>query len=343
MILVTGASGLLGSHLLLSLLKKGYQVKALATAESSISKVLTAFTAYNDEDEKLYAQINWHYGSITDTEFIYDLLADVDYVYHCAAIVSFSPLDIEKMNDTNTKGTEVLVNMCLLRKVKKFCHVSSVAALGKAGIDEFVTEETYFVNSPQNSNYGISKYNAEREVWRASEEGLKIVVVNPSVILGPGNWHSGSSNMFRNSFKGLKFFSDGITGFVDVRDVANIMIHLMEGNVENERFIVCSENLKYAEVFNMMHDAFGVRRPYIKATEFMASLVWRFEKWKSYFTGKQPLITKETVSAAFQQVKFSNEKIKGLLHYQFIPVNKSVQEICEIYTKQSKLPGALKD
>ncbi len=131
MILVTGASGLLGSHLLLSLLKKGYQVKALATAESSISKVLTAFTAYNDEDEKLYAQINWYYGSITDTEFIYDLLADVDYVYHCAAIVSFSPHDIEKMNDTNTRGTEVLVNMCLLRKVKKFCHVSSVAALGK--------------------------------------------------------------------------------------------------------------------------------------------------------------------------------------------------------------------
>jgi hypothetical protein len=93
----------------------------------------------------------------------------------------------------------------------------------------------------------------------------------------------------------------------------------------------------------MMHDAFGVRRPYIKASELMASFVWRFEKWKSYFTGKQPLITKETVSAAFQQVKFSNEKIKRLLHYQFIPVNKSVQEICRIYTKQSKLPGVLKD
>jgi nucleoside-diphosphate-sugar epimerase len=337
MVLVTGASGMLGSHVLLSLLKKGYQVKALSTSESSVHKALDTFKAYHKDDEKLFSQIKWCFGNINDGGLLYDLLEGVDYVYHCAAIVSFSPQDLEKMNETNIKGTEVLVNMCLHRNIKKFCHVSSVAALGKTNGDDMVTEDTYFVNSPQNSNYGISKYNAEREVWRAAEEGLKVVVVNPSVILGPGDWRSGSSNMFSNAYKGLKYYSNGVTGFVDVRDVAEIMIRLTESKIEQERFIICSENLQYAEVFNMIHDAFGVRRPYIKASAFLAAWVWRFEKLKSYLTGSRPLITKETVSAAFQQVRFSNQKISKSLQYQFKPVTESVREICEIYKAQHNL------
>jgi nucleoside-diphosphate-sugar epimerase len=251
MILVTGASGLLGSHLILALLKNGYQVKALATAETSKNKALQTFKAYNNADEVLFNKVTWCFGNITDSEFLFEILEGVDYVYHCAAVVSFSPKDIENMNHINVKGTEALVNMCLLRKIKKFCHVSSVAALGKNTDSDVITEETHFVNSPQNSNYGISKYNAEREVWRASEEGLQVVIVNPCVILGPGDWLTGSSNMFSSAYKGLKYFSDGVTGFVDVRDVAAIMIKLMESNINHQRFIVFNSqsNLSYEKIF----------------------------------------------------------------------------------------------
>lgn len=334
MILVTGASGLLGSHVLLSLLKKGYQVKALATKESSKYKALSTFKAYHVDDEKLFEKITWYEGSVTDSEFIYELLDGVEQVYHCAAVVSFSPKEIENMNHINVQGTEVMVNMSLLRNVKKFCHVSSVAALGKNTDGSKVTEETYFVNSPQNSNYGISKYNAEREVWRASEEGLQVVIVNPSVILGPGDWQSGSSNMFSSAYKGLKYYSDGMTGFVDVRDVANIMIQLMESTIHHQRFIVCAQNLNYADVFNQMHDCFGKPRPSIKASKILAALVWRLEKLKSKITGSNPLITKETVEAAFQKVEFSNKKITAALGYQFIPINESIACICHIFMAQ---------
>jgi dihydroflavonol-4-reductase len=336
MILVTGASGLLGTHLLLSLVKKGYQVKALATNESSKLKALKIFKAYDTADEVLFEKVIWSYGSINDGEFLYELLEDVDYVYHCAAIVSFSPREIESMNHINIIGTETLVNMSLLRNVKKFCHVSSVAALGKNIDGSLVTEETHFVNSPQNSNYGISKYNAEREVWRASEEGLEVIIVNPSVILGPAEWNSGSSNMFSSSFKGLKYFSDGVTGFVDVRDVANIMMQLMESNIHHERFIICAENLPYSTVFNQMHDCFGRKRPHIKASKFLAAIVWRLEKFKSILFGGNPLITKETVDAAFQRVNFSNEKVKKTLNYKFSPIHESIETICKIFLSQQK-------
>lgn len=334
MILVTGASGLLGSHLLLSLVKKGYTVKALATAESSKVKALQTFKAYHQNDESLFEKVNWCFGNITDSEFLYDILEGVDYVYHCAAVVSFNPKELENMNHINIHGTEALVNMCLLRKIKKFCHVSSVAALGKNTDGSVVTEETHFVNSPQNSNYGISKYNAEREVWRASEEGLPVVIVNPSVILGPGDWKSGSSNMFSSAYKGLKYYSNGVTGFVDVRDVANIMILLMESKIQHERFIVCAQNLPYSEVFNQMHDCFKIKRPAIKASPFLAALVWRLEKIKSQILGTNPLITKETVEAAFQTVLFSNQKIITALDYSFMPINESIAAICKVFLSQ---------
>jgi dihydroflavonol-4-reductase len=336
MILVTGASGLLGAHLLLSLVKRGYQVRALATNESSKIKAIKIFEAYDPADKALFDKIDWCFGTINDGEFLYEILEDVDYVYHCAAIVSFNTREIERMNFINIQGTETLVNMSLARKVKKFCHVSSVAALGKNTDGSEVDEETHFINSPQNSNYGISKYNAEREVWRASEEGLEVVIVNPSVILGPGEWNSGSSNMFSSAYKGLKYYSDGITGFVDVRDVVNIMVQLMEGNIHHERYIICAENLPYSNVFNKMHDCFGVKKPQIKASKFLAALVWRLEKLKSIIIGGNPLITKETVEAAFQKVTFSNEKVKQTLNYKFIPIHESIETICKIFLSQQK-------
>lgn len=336
MILVTGASGLLGSHLILTLVKKGYEVKALATNESSKLKALQTFKIYNEKDASLFDKIQWCFGDICDSEFLYELLEEVDYVYHCAAVVSFSPKEIKKMNHINIIGTEALVNMCLLRKVKKFCHVSSVAALGKTTDGSIITEETHFVNSPQNSNYGISKYNAEREVWRASEEGMQVVIVNPSVILGPGNWNSGSSNMFTSAYKGLKYYSDGITGFVNVIDVAQIMILLMESDIHHQRYIVCAENVSYKDIFNQMHDSFGKKRPSIHASKILAAIVWRIEKLKSFLTSTNPLITEETVEAAFQQVNFSNKKVKTTLNYEFIPIKESVENICKIFLSTNK-------
>lgn len=333
MILVTGSSGLLGSHILYDLASKGKKIKALIRNLESKTEILQTFSLYTSSPEQLMQQVEFAIGDVLDVFSLLDALEGVDQVYHCAAMVSFSPRAADRMLKTNIEGTANVVNSCLEKKIQKLCHVSSVAALGKALDNEAVTEETFWKNSSENSVYSISKYSSEREVWRGVQEGLNAIVVNPTVILGPGNWAKGSSNLFRSAKKGMMFYTNGITGFVDVRDVASCMIKLMESNLVNERFIITSENIAYREFFNWANRAFNKSEPSIYAYPFLSNLVWRLEKIKCFFTQTEPLITKETTRAAHQQNYFSNHKIVAAIQHEFIPIKESIDYTCSSFSK----------
>lgn len=333
MILVTGSSGLLGSHILYDLASKGKKIKALIRNLESKTEILQTFSLYTSSPEQLMQQVEFAIGDVLDVFSLLDALEGVDQVYHCAAMVSFSPRAADRMLKTNIEGTANVVNSCLEKKIQKLCHVSSVAALGKALDNEAVTEETFWKNSSENSVYSISKYSSEREVWRGVQEGLNAIVVNPTVILGPGNWAKGSSNLFRSAKKGMMFYTNGITGFVDVRDVASCMIKLMESNLVNERFIITSENIAYREFFNWANRAFNKSEPSIYAYPFLSNLVWRLEKIKCFFTQTEPLITKETTRAAHQQNYFSNHKIIDAIQHEFIPIKESIDYTCSSFSK----------
>jgi len=333
MILVTGSSGLLGSHILYDLASMGKKIKALVRNLESKKEILQTFSLYTSSPEQLMQQVEFAIGDVLDVFSLLDALEGVDQVYHCAAMVSFSPRAADRMLKTNIEGTANVVNSCLEKKIQKLCHVSSVAALGKALDNEAVTEETFWKNSSENSVYSISKYSSEREVWRGVQEGLNAIVVNPTVILGPGNWAKGSSNLFRSAKKGMMFYTNGITGFVDVRDVASCMIKLMESNLVNERFIITSENIAYREFFNWANRAFNKSEPSIYAYPFLSNLVWRLEKIKCFFTQTEPLITKETTRAAHQQNYFSNHKIVDAIQHEFIPIKESIDYTCSSFSK----------
>ncbi|HRH04151.1 MAG TPA: NAD-dependent epimerase/dehydratase family protein [Bacteroidia bacterium] len=333
MILVTGSSGLLGSHILYDLASMGKKIKALVRNLESKKEILQTFSLYTSSPEQLMQQVEFAIGDVLDVFSLLDALEGVDQVYHCAAMVSFSPRAADRMLKTNIEGTANVVNSCLEKKIQKLCHVSSVAALGKALDNEAVTEETFWKNSSENSVYSISKYSSEREVWRGVQEGLNAIVVNPTVILGPGNWAKGSSNLFRSAKKGMMFYTNGITGFVDVRDVASCMIKLMESNLVNERFIITSENIAYREFFNWANRAFNKSEPSIYAYPFLSNLVWRLEKIKCFFTQTEPLITKETTRAAHQQNYFSNHKIIDAIQHEFIPIKESIDYTCSSFSK----------
>ena len=226
MILVTGGTGLLGSHLLFQLVKHGKKVRAIKRKGSNTAMVERIFSYYSDDPHGIFSSIEWMDADILDYGAMEDALDGIEEVYHCAAVVSFDSRDHNLMKKVNTGATANLVNLCLHHKVKKFCHVSSIATLGRTDNDGVTDEETYWKTSRKNSFYSVSKYGAEREVWRAMEEGLNAVIVNPSVILGPGFWH-GNSGLFRLVDHGLKYYTEGVNGYVDVRDVANAMILLM--------------------------------------------------------------------------------------------------------------------
>jgi dihydroflavonol-4-reductase len=333
MILVTGGTGLVGSHLLYDLVQKGEPVRAMKREKSNTSQVLKTFSYYCSNPDELFARIEWVNGDINDPASLEDALEGVNKVYHSAAIVSFVPKAREEMLRVNVEGTANVVNACLEKKISKLCHVSSIATLGRNSAKGLVDEETHWKTSPENSWYAISKYGAEREVWRGAAEGLNMVIVNPALILGPGDWSKGSIVVFPLANKGLKYYTSGSTGYVDVRDVSKAMIQLMESQIKGERFLLNAANLPFRKFFDMLHEAFGKPPASIAVGPLLAGLGWRFEKIRSALKGKEPIITKETAQAANYSYEFSSEKIKKTIGYSFIPIQQSVKEICGFYRK----------
>lgn len=325
MILVTGGTGLLGSHLLYSLVNSGKPVRAIKRASSNISEVKTVFSFYSKNSDDLFSKIEWCDADILIPESLDDAFEGVNYVYHCAAMVSFDPKDKAVLIKNNLMGTANIVDACLRFNIKKLVHVSSTAALGKASDNGSVSEEMVWAPDSQNTGYSISKFKSEMEVWRGMEEGLNAVIVNPSVIFGPGFWSKGSSSMFKRIKAGLRFYTTGGTGFVGVNDVVKSMVFLMESDISGERFIINSENLSYQKVFSMIAEAFKVRAPNIEATPFLGGLAWRLDHLKSWF-GFLRAITKEAISAGRNKSSFSNKKIIEKTNIEFDSIEKVIIE-----------------
>ncbi|MCK3683565.1 NAD-dependent epimerase/dehydratase family protein [Maribellus sp. YY47] len=329
MIFVTGGTGLVGSHLLFELTKQGKKVRALKRETSNLQQVKKTFSCYVENAQQLFDRIEWVNGDILDYYSLEPLLSGVTEIYHCAAIVSFSRKERQQMIDNNVEGTGNLVNAALINGVKKICHVSSIAALGKKQNGEPVTEETNWNPSKKNSAYSDSKFYSETEIWRGMEEGLEGVIVNPSIIFGPGNWESGSSKFFKTIWDGMKFYTKGTTGFVDVRDVVRAMVLLMEPEnfekCKSQRFLLNAENLSYQNVFNQIADALQKPRPSVFASDFMSGIAWRVAAIASLFTRKPAAITREVATGRNEIHNYDGSKIKGILDFEYIPVADSIR------------------
>lgn len=315
MILVTGGAGLLGNALIEILLYNGEKVKAIYNKTA-----LTSFDNANLITEKC---------DILDVYALEDAMQEITEVYHCAGLVSFNPKDEKKLYSINIDGTANIVNACLNAGVKKLVHVSSVAALGRIRPGQMINEKMEWTPETSNSKYGHSKYLGEMEVWRGVAEGLNAVVINPSIILGAGNWNEGSSKIFKSVYNEFPWYTEGTTGFVDVKDVATAMILLMQSDITSEKFIVSAENISYKEMFTMMAKAFGKKVPSKKVTAFIAALTWRLENVKSKFTGIAPLLTRETANTALTKVEYDNSKLlKALADFKYRSVQNSIINIC---------------
>lgn len=322
-VFVTGGTGLIGAHLLLNLLKSGESVRALKRDSSDLEPVKRVFTHYDSLE--LFSKIKWVNGDITDIISIEDALEGVTHVYHTAALVSFNPSDKDKLYQMNIEGTANVVNACIEKNITKLCYVSSTAAVGKSKNDEIATEENKWNEEEVTSNYAISKHYAENEVWRGIAEGLPAVMVNPCVIIGPGDISRSSGTLFGTIKKGLKFYTSGSNAFVDVRDVAESMVLLMNSDIESERFLVIGENLKYQDLFIKIAHSLGVKPPSILAQGFMVELAWRVEKVKSWITRKPPVVTSESAKSAVSHNSFSNQKMRDATGFKFRSIDDATE------------------
>jgi len=339
MILVTGATGLIGSHLIYNLLKTNDKIIAVKRKNSNLENTKKVFSYYSVDYENLFSRIIWREAEILNIEELNDAFEGVTHVYHCAAIVSFNSKTKKNIIKHNVEYTANVVNVSLKNKIKKLCHVSSIASLG-GELNKVTTETSHYEQVNTKSKYSESKYQSELEVWRGAEEGLDVVIVNPSVVIGPGNWKNGSTSIIYNIWKGLKFYTQGITGYVDVNDVANIMIMLMNSEIKSERFIITSENISFKDLFSTISENLKVKPPKYEANKFMLNLAWRFDKIKSLIPGQQNVFTKELAKSALEKTEYSNEKIIKYLNYKFLPINKSIENTTKLFlndfSKQQK-------
>lgn len=331
MILVTGGTGLVGSHLLYFLSREHSELRAIFRRSSDLNGVKKVFSFYGEESEGFFERIRWVEADLLDLSALEDAFLNVTHVYHCAALVSFITSDYQKMRRVNIEGTTNIVNLCISHKVKKLCYVSSVAAIENRAEGEVTSESDHWTNTGGKSGYAITKYGAEMEVWRASQEEIPVVIVNPGVILGSGPWHKGSGTLFRRVDQGLPFYTTGVTGFVDVQDVVRIMISLMEGSIQNERFVVVSENLTYRDVLFKIAESLKKRKPSIKINRWMTEFIWRFELVKSKITLTPPLLTKHTARSSVSNHPFSSQKIMDALDYTFTKMDDCIDRVVKDY------------
>jgi dihydroflavonol-4-reductase len=327
-ILVTGGTGLVGAHLLLRLIKQGKSVRAIYRNEASLAKAKQIFNYY--QQSSIFEQIEWFKANILDIKDIEEAIFGCKTVFHCAAMISFHPKDAKQMYEINVRGTKNLVDVCLENKeVNSFVHVSSTAAVGRNAYD--ITTEEHIWDKNDASNYSISKKQAEIEVWRGAEEGLNVIIVNPCIIIGPGNWDEGSSKLFQKIHRGLSYFTPGANAFVDVNDVVECMIELEEKKIYNERFLLIGENLSYKNFFDLLAQNLNVRAPQKLAKKWQAIAMSYFESLRTFLTGSYPIITKETVKSSYQKTTYSNDKIIKKIGFKFTPISQSIAQTAKIF------------
>ena len=317
MVLVTGATGFLGSELISQLLLRGEKIRAIKRETSRIPQILA------DSEG-----IEWFTADLLDYYSLSEALHGISCVYHCAAFISFQQKDKKEMLKVNVEGTTNLLNICAEKNIRRFLHVSSIAALGESRNGNLITEESHWEFGAGQSTYSVSKYQSEMEVYRAAAEGMEVVIVNPSIIIGKNVGITGSGQLFESIRKGLKYYPGGSCGYVDVEDVAKVMILLMATNISNERFIVNSENLSYKEFFQSIAQGFGQKPPMIALKPWMMNIALLGTQVISLISGKNFGLSKETIRSAFKKQAFSNKKIKETLDFNFKPLNESISEIC---------------
>lgn len=322
MILVTGGTGFLGSYIIKTLVEKNYAVRAIRR-----SSKLPAYIP-----GEIFKKVEWVGGDVLDVMSLEDAMEGVDTVIHCAAIVSFSKKDQQRMHKINVEGTANVVNTALDKNIRRFVYISSVAALGRTLHGGHVDEEKKWEESKANTPYAKSKFKAELEVWRGISEGLNAIILNPSTIIGYGDWNSGSCAIFKRVYHEFKWYTSGINGFVDVEDVALATVLLMESDISEERFIINGDNWPFRKLMDTMADNFKKRRPVKEATPFILKIASYIERLRSIFTGRKPVLTRASIRVSSSKTYFNNAKfLKRFPEFVYTPLEQAIRKACEKY------------
>lgn len=327
-VFITGGTGFLGAHIIKNLVEKGHTVRALRRFSSRLPFFIPG---------SIWKNVEWIEGDVLDVVALQEGMEGASAVIHSAAIVSFVKENRDEMYKVNVEGTANVVNLALETGVKRLLHVSSVAALGRTLDAATVNEEKKWEDSKANTHYAISKHKAEIEVWRGFAEGLQGVIINPSTILGFGNWHQSSCAIFKNAYREFPWYTRGVNGFVGVEDVAEAAVCLLQSDINEKRFVVNGENISFQSLFTAIAEGFGKRPPHRYASPALGELAWRLEAVKGALTGTRPLLSRETAKVAHSHTAFDNSALlKTLSGFRYQPLEAVIKNACALYQQAMK-------
>ena len=334
MILVTGGTGLVGAHLLYKLISNNEKVRAIYRNERKLDNTKNVFSCYTKDYTALFDAIEWVQADILDIPALTEAFAGVTKVYHCAAFVSFEPDKYHLLRKTNIEGTANIVNLSLAHNISKLCYVSSIAAIGQTINNNPISETTIWNPEDDHSVYAITKYGAEMEVWRGTQEGLDAVIVNPGVILGAGIWRYGTGSLFKKAKHGMRFYTSGTVALISVDDVINVMIQLMQSDIINERFVLVAENWTYKDFIQSLAKSVNAKLPKKMAGSILLNIAWKFDWLTHKITGKRRELTKHIVKSLTTETNYNNDKIKTALNLEFKAVNQTIRKIGSQFLNQ---------
>jgi len=335
LVFLTGSTGLIGGHSLVHLIKSNYKVRALIRNTSSFAQLRLICDFYGVTFEKLNGSIEWVKGDTLDFVGLNEHMKDIEEVFHCAAMVSFNQKNSSEIFRTNIQGTSNMVDAALACGVKRFCFISSIASLGSEKDNSLIDENSFRDPNKTSSSYTESKYLSELEVWRGAIEGLNVVILNPGVVLGPGKPNKGSLLFFNVARKGMPFYTESTTGYVDVRDICRAAIELMSKGIFGKRFILVSENIDNKQLFTWIANEFGKRGPTLRAGKILLNLGSLVSIILGNLTGNTPQLTKDTVRSAQNSQKYSSKQIIETINFQFIPIKTTVMETVAFIKKNN--------
>jgi len=335
MVLVTGGTGLVGAHLLLKLVENGISVRAIHGKKSNLKKVEKVFGYYRKDSAALFNAIEWVEADINDIPALEIAFEGITHMYHAAALISFDPNNYKKLQKVNTEGTANIVNLCISNNIEKLCYDSTIGTIGKSRSDAKADEETVW--TPHDANvYALTKHAAEMEVWRASQEGLPVVMINPGFIIGPGFWNTGSGALFSIAKKGHRFYPPGGTGFITVHDVIQLLVGLMESNIKNERYIAVAENWTYHKMLTEITANYDLKPPSIQLT-FLQLEIGRWFDWlKNRILKNGRRITKSSIRSLKHREIYDNQKVRRDLNFEFEPLQGTIALCCQKFVQENQ-------
>jgi dihydroflavonol-4-reductase len=327
--LITGITGLLGTHIALELLSRGEKVRGLIRENSSTDAMQRVFAHYGSSE--LFSGIEWVTGDVLDVTSLVDAIEGCTAVYHCAAIVSYHRLDRKAMYKINVEGTINVVNAALHQGNVRLAHISSIAAIGRTLHDHELDETSEWKEGKNTTHYAITKHLSEMEVWRGIQEGLDAVIINSGFIIGPGDFGRSSAAMFQRIYRGVPFYPPGGTGFISASDAARVSVELLEKEQYGERFIAVAENRTMKEVFSMVAASLGKPIPTKEVTMPMLWIALIGEQLREWLTGKKALVTREIIRNMQGTHTYQNEKLKRVTGERFQSIEDAVQNSAKLF------------